>query len=120
MREQIRDIQRLKHILEAIENIQIFTKDSSYEAFLENKILQFAVVKNFEIIGEAAYRITKDLQKQNSHIQWELIIKFRHVLVHDYYNIDLNTVWRAIHDKLQLLKKEIQTLLERIKASEEL
>jgi len=53
-------------------------------------------------------------------VQWELIIKFRHVLVHDYYNIDLNTVWRAIHDKLQLLKKEIQTLLERIKASEEL
>ncbi len=120
MREQIRDIQRLKHILDAIQNIEIFTKESNYDSFLENKMLQFAVVKNFEIIGEAAYRITKELQKRNTQIQWELIIKFRHVLVHDYYNIDLSTVWRAIHDKLNLLKKDIQLLIENIEASENL
>jgi len=118
MREKIRDIQRLKHILESIENIEIFTKNETFETFLENKILQFAVVKNFEIIGEAAYRITKELQLKNPHIQWDLIIKFRHVLVHDYYNIDLNTVWRAIGEKLNVLKINIEQLLKSIETNE--
>ena len=110
MREKPRDKQRLLHILEAIDNIHNFTENVSFEDFSKNKILQFAIVKNFEIIGEAAHKLTKDLRIENPQIPWELIIKFRHVLVHDYYNIDLDTVWRTIHNKLDELKKEIEVI----------
>ena len=54
MREKIRDKQRLQHILRAIENIREFTHNKTFDTFKEDKMLQFAVVKNFEIIGEVA------------------------------------------------------------------
>jgi uncharacterized protein with HEPN domain len=70
MREELRDKERLYHILEAIDNIYEFTKDISFEAFSENKMLRFAVIKNLEIVGEAANLFTKELKKQYSEIIW--------------------------------------------------
>ena len=111
MREKPRDKQRLLHIVSAINNILSFTEGIDQVAFKNNQMLQYAVVKNFEIIGEAAYHTTKELRAANPDIQWDLIIKFRHVLVHDYYNIDLDTVWRAIKGKVPDLKNDINTIL---------
>ena len=65
MREKPRDKERLQHIIDAIENIENFTKGISRKNFTENKMLQYSVVKCFEIIGEAAYCTTKDLRKRS-------------------------------------------------------
>lgn len=112
MREKPRDKQRLHHIIEACNNILEFSGSKTYEEFMVDKMLQFAVIKNFEIIGEAAYHLTDVFRKQHSFIPWDALSKFRHVLVHDYYNIDLETVWRTIQNKLPELKIEIENLLK--------
>ena len=85
MREAIRDIGRLEHILTAIANVQIFLEGKTFDDLCQDKILFYAVVKNIEIVGEAANNITKELQMRHPEVQWKDVISMRHVLVHDYY-----------------------------------
>jgi len=103
----------LLHILEAATNIQEFTEDLSYQDFLENKAVQFAVVKNFEIIGEAANHLSDALiENTKDRIEWRKIMAFRHILVHDYWLIDYETVWSSKEDKLDQLIIEVERILD--------
>ena len=85
MREKIRDKERLNHIIESINNIFEFTNNLSFSDFENNKMLKFAVIKNLEIIGEAANLLTKELKEKHPEIEWHAIIGLRHALVHAYY-----------------------------------
>jgi len=109
MREPIRDKCRLEHILESVNYVLEFTKGIGFEEFLKNKMLQFAVVKNLEIIGEAGYKLTNDFKNNHSEIEWGKIISMRHILVHGYYDTDEMIVWDTIK-KLSAFKEQIQTL----------
>lgn len=73
---------------------------------------QFAIIKNFEIIGEAAYQLPRDFREANSTIEWRKMIAFRHILVHDYYKINTAIVWNAIVYRLEELKRQIEVLLD--------
>ena len=79
---------RLNHMLEAIDRIFRFSEGLDYEGFSKNEMAQFAIIKNFEIIGEAAYHLSRELRESNVAIEWRKIIAFRHILVHDYYKIN--------------------------------
>lgn len=111
MREVVKDRGRLEHIITAIENVEEFTKDIDKETFVNSKILFFAVVKNIEIVGEAAYMLTKEYKQKHQIVPWLVIEKMRHVLVHGYYTISPDKVWETIEEDLPVLKKQIQTLL---------
>ena len=111
MREQIRDKSRLEHILEAINYIIEFTNGIDFEEFRMNKMLLFAVVKNFEIIGEASYKLTNDFKNNHSEIEWEKIISMRHILVHGYYDVDERIVWDTV-ENLSDFKKQIEVLYD--------
>ncbi|MBR4176126.1 MAG: DUF86 domain-containing protein [Bacteroidales bacterium] len=104
MREKVRDSGRLEHILTAIENVESFLEGKSYEDLCRDKILFFAVVKNIEIIGEAANNITKELRAKHPEVCWKDVISMRHVLVHDYYNINSRTAWQTSRENLPQLK----------------
>ena len=109
MREQIRDKSRLEHILESINYILEFTKGIDFEEFIKNKMLQFAVVKNLEIIGEASYKLTNDFKSNHSEVEWGKVISMRHILVHGYYDTDEMIVWDTAIN-LSSFKKQIQIL----------
>lgn len=112
MSEKPAKIDRLQHIVEAIDRIFEFVKDMDYEHFLNNEMAQFAVIKNFEIIGEAAYHLPKDYRMANEeNIEWRKIIAFRHILVHDYYKINTLIIWNAIQGKLLELRAEVEKLI---------
>ena len=111
MREKLRDKERLNHILEAIENIFEFTKEVNFNSFSKNRILQFAVIKNLEIIGEAANFLTNEFKEKTDEVNWRDIIGFRHVLVHGYYQINNEIVWKTIENDLLPLKNKINTML---------
>lgn len=111
MREKPKDNTRLLHILEAIGNIEEFTTDVSFEQYTSNKILRFAVIKNLEIIGEAAYLLTKEFRTLHSEVKWNEVIGMRHVLVHGYYQISDEIVWRTIQTDLSPLREAIEKLL---------
>lgn len=109
MREKPKDKTRLLHILEAIDNLFEFTKGITFEEYKSNKILRFAVIKNLEIIGEAAYLLTKDFREKHPDIDWNAVIGMRHVLVHGYYQIKDEIVWASIQTELQPLKEKIES-----------
>ena len=112
MREKPKDESRLLHMIEAIDNIMEFTQDVDSESYKKNKVLRFAVIKNLEIIGEAAYLLTKEFREAHSEVEWHVIIGMRHVLVHGYYRIRDEIVWATITQELQPLKKQVMLILE--------
>lgn len=114
MREKPKDRGRLLHINEAIANIHNFLIGKTVEDFVSDKMLYFAVVKNMEIIGEAAYMLTPEFKQCHQEICWEYIVKMRHILVHGYYQIDANIVWTTIVNDLPSLEKQIQRLITEI------
>jgi uncharacterized protein with HEPN domain len=110
MREKIRDHERLQHILDAIGNIFEFVEGLSFEDYCDNKMLRFAVVKNLEIVGEAAYLLSKEFKTQHTEIEWQDIIALRHLLVHGYYHIKNKRVWDTIVDDLPKLQEQIKVI----------
>ena len=107
MREPIRDRERLEHMLEAINRLLANTNGMDWEHIHENEVFYYGLVKSIEIIGEAAYHLTKEFREAHSEIPWNLIIRMRHVLVHDYYQIDEKEVQYVIEDNLVPLHKQI-------------
>ncbi|MDR1003431.1 MAG: DUF86 domain-containing protein [Prevotellaceae bacterium] len=110
MREKVKDKTRLLHILEAIDNLFEFTKNITFEEYKANKVLRFAIIKNLEIIGEAAYLLTKEFKEEHPEIDWSSIIYMRHVLVHGYYQIKDDIVWATVQTDLKPLKEQIFSL----------
>ena len=82
----------LAHILECIVKIQQYTKKSK-KHFIKNTLIQDAVIRNFEVIGEAAKRVPELYREQNSTIPWKMMAGFRDVLIHNYEGMDVNRVW---------------------------
>lgn len=107
MREKPKDKERLYHMIEAIDNIFEFVEGKSYETFENDKILRFAVIKNLEIIGEAAYLLTKNFKANHDSVDWNDMIGMRHILVHGYYQIRFDIIWATIETELQSLKEKI-------------
>ena len=107
MRETVRDRDRLEHIVEAIDCILTFAEDKTEEELETDKLKYYGLVKNIEIIGEAAYKLTHAFRRQHTETQWENIAKMRHVLVHDYYQIDPKEVWKVVHEDLYPLREQM-------------
>ena len=107
MREPIKDRNRLEHILEAINRILENTKGSTLDELSSNDMFYYGIVKNIEIVGEAAYHLTKAFRDSHPETPWLAIMGMRHVLVHDYYQIDENEIRYVIEDNLHPLREQI-------------
>ena len=89
----------LIHILEAIEKIESYTREGR-EVFMNTPVLQDAVIRNWEIIGEAAKRVSDDVKRAHPEIPWRRVAGFRDVLIHDYPSVDLEEVWEIVERDL--------------------
>ena len=118
MREPIRDLGRLEHILEQFQNIDEFTAGKQLEDLQKDKVLQFAIIKCIEIIGEASYMLSLEFKEKHNEVAWNEIIKMRHVLVHGYYHISLPMVWEIIHNDLPSLRPNIVRYIEECRSSQ--
>jgi uncharacterized protein with HEPN domain len=97
----------LEHILEAITKIEIFTQGVSRFDFNRNVIIQDAIIRNIEIIGEATKKISRSLTEHHPEIPWSSIAGMRDKLIHDYLDVDLDVVWKTVEVDLPLLKELI-------------
>lgn len=111
MRDSLGDKQRLIHISEAASSIEEFLVHVTKEEFLNNYMLQLAVTKLLENIGEATTRISKELQREHLDINWTIVVRSRNVYVHQYFALDLNIIWETAVADVPPLKKQIDTLL---------
>ena len=111
MRELVRDRERLEHIIDAIYRLQSGIEKRSLDELCQDKLTYYGLVKNLEIIGEASYRLTKAFRNAHPDTPWDKIIGMRHILVHDYYNVDDNTIRYNIEDDLEPLRKQIADYL---------
>lgn len=111
MREPVRDRDRLEHIVEAIDRILNNTDFKSRDDLEADNLRYYGIVKSIEIIGEAAYKLTRAFCREHAETPWEFIAKMRHVLVHDYYQIDPDAVWKVIQEDLPPLREQVSHYL---------
>jgi uncharacterized protein with HEPN domain len=96
---------------EAAEKILKYTQGLSFEDFLADDKTIDAVVRNFEIIGEASLRIDEDFRLENPQIEWRKLRGFRNRIVHDYFGIDYEIVWSILTQDLEELVFQLDQLL---------
>jgi uncharacterized protein with HEPN domain len=105
----------LQHILDAIEKISSYASTQTYEQFTNDEWSQDALVRNLEIIGEAANNIDPSIRSSYSGIPWREIIDFRNVVAHDYADLDLRVVWNIVTTDLPQLRSQISKMYEEMK-----
>ncbi|HZX73663.1 MAG TPA: DUF86 domain-containing protein [Cyclobacteriaceae bacterium] len=88
-----------------------YTKGMSDRDFYSNRLVIDAVIRNFEVIGEASKRVSSELRKSNPEIPWNRMAGFRDKLIHDYIKVNLQLVWDVIVDVLPEQKKEIEKII---------
>jgi uncharacterized protein with HEPN domain len=105
----------LQHILDAVFKIESYVKGSNEEAFYKNTLIQDGVIRQIEIIGEAVKRLSSDLKDAHSHIPWQDIAGMRDKLIHDYFGVDIGTVWLTVKNDIPVLKSQIKKILDGLK-----
>lgn len=112
MREEVRDIERLQHILEAANVLSEYVKHHTLEEAQADPVMYFGLVKHVEIIGEAVYKMTLQYRTSHNEVNWDDIERMRHVLVHGYYKIRPNQLWETIAVDIPQLKPTIEQLIK--------
>jgi uncharacterized protein with HEPN domain len=110
-------IDYLDDILQAIEKAQQFTANMSFDDFKNDYKTKFAVIRAFEIIGEAANRIPKNIQNNHQNIPWSKMKGMRNKLIHDYMSVNTKVVWETIRDDLPGLKIEIEEMKNQLNSA---
>ena len=111
MRETIKDRTRLLHILNAIQKVEDYVNGKNKQQLLESSLHLHATAYNIQIIGEAIYKLTKEFKDSHPDTPWRVIEKMRHILVHDYFAVDVEIMWLVINDDLPILKRQIESYL---------
>jgi uncharacterized protein with HEPN domain len=102
----------LMHIRDSLREVQTFIRGESYESFLKNRMVQNAVMRSFEVVGEAARLISSELRESHPEVPWRLMSDFRNKLIHDYFGLDLEVIWRTATEDTPVLLQQIDELIE--------
>lgn len=100
----------IEDIWEAIERIERYTKGMTRKSFVEDEKTVDAVIRNLEIIGEAANRLSADFKEKHSEIEWTKIVGLRHRIVHEYFGVDLGIIWQIIQSDLPMFRRELKCI----------
>lgn len=110
MKPESRDVERINHIYEAILAIQSFTDNVSEIEFRESALIQSAVIRQFEILGEAASKVTEITKEKYPEVEWRVIKDFRNLLIHEYFRIEVTEIWYSIQYDIPDLKRKIESI----------
>ncbi|ELR98487.1 DUF86 domain-containing protein [Gloeocapsa sp. PCC 73106] len=103
----------LNDILESINLIQSYVFKGK-EEFLNTRLIQDAVIRNLEVIGEATKKLSPEIKASHSSIPWRQIAGLRDVLIHNYMKVDPDEIWGVVENNLDDLKKEVELILQEL------
>jgi len=106
----------IEDIWEAMGKVSRFTKGMTADRFTHDQKTADAVVRNFEIIGEAANRLPSSFKQEHPEIEWTKIVGLRHRIVHEYFGVDLQIIWHIIQEDLPLLTEALRNLRQVLRA----
>lgn len=115
MREHKRDKERLEHILDAIRVIENGLVTYPKDELLDTPLFYYGLVKQIEIIGEAANMLTHEFREEHAEVDWRPIVNMRNVLVHDYIHISKDLLWVTLTQDIPQLKARIEKFYEEFK-----
>ena len=104
----------LNHILECIGRINLYVTGIHEDTFINSPLIQDAVIRNLEVIGEAVKKLDKHFRAQHPKIPWKNIAGMRDKLIHDYIGVDIWAVWAVIEDILPDFEKQIKDIIQRL------
>lgn len=108
------DREKLEDILEAIQNIEKYAARGR-TAFEGDELIRTYIVHHLQIIGEATFKLSPEFRSRHPEIPWPKMMGMRHILVHDYFRVDLNIVWGVTQTDLPELKPKIEAILQAVK-----
>lgn len=113
MEAKEKDLFRLEHIVECASKIEIIVSQlGDFENFSEKWIEQDAMIRNFEIIGEAAKNISDNINQNFPEIEWHKLKGMRNLIAHEYFGIKIETIWNTAVNDIPILKKQIQKIIQ--------
>lgn len=101
----------LRHMADALLRVNEYVAGVSEVEFRQRRMVQSAVVRELEIIGEATRNLSADFRTANAEIDWAAVMAMRNRLIHAYFDVDLSVVWEVIHDDLPKLAAFVQRIL---------
>ena len=104
----------VEDIWESIEKIERYTKGMTRESFQNDEKTTDAVVRNLEIIGEAAGRLPEDFVNRNSEIEWAKIVGLRNRIVHEYFGVDIQIIWQILEKDLPAFKASLKSIRDQL------
>ena len=112
MRAALKDIGRIQHMHEMAVLLETEKDKLSIEAIIKDRVLFYGLSKMIEIIGEAAYMITKDYKQEHLELPWRQIEGMRHILVHGYFSISPEVLWDVIQNDIPVLRPILERYLD--------
>ncbi|ABO51620.1 protein of unknown function DUF86 [Desulforamulus reducens MI-1] len=106
------DLIFLQHITESINTIESHMLSVTKETFFESALIQDAVIRRIEIVGEATKNLSTELRGKYPYIPWRSMAGMRDVLIHEYFGVDLKLVWDTATKKIPKLKKQIEEIIK--------
>ncbi len=106
--DKVKDQVYISHILEATKLIKEFITGKNFQEFQNEPMRYSAVIRQFEIIGEAAKRLSIETKENSGDLPWRKITGMRDFLIHDYMEVDFKEVWKAATEDIPELEKELE------------
>ena len=101
----------LQDILDSITKIDSYLEGRTYEKFMNDEMAFDAVVRNIEIIGEAAKNVPEEMKQLHKEIPWEKIAGMRNKMIHEYFGVDIEILWQTIKEDLPKLKQQVEAII---------
>jgi uncharacterized protein with HEPN domain len=108
------DLIRLFHIRDAIQRTNKFLIGYTFETFINDEKTYYAVLKQIEIVGEAVYNLSNEIKKENPEVEWSKIARSRHIIVHEYDEVDEKVIWKIADYHFDVLLVDILKIIDQL------